>query len=399
MTHNEGDPLASVNVTRDDLARIGRALRLVEKLSREILNHTPVSAEGVSPPRTAEMASAGQPNGGDAAVWPIEVTGSPDVSLSHPELADLKLGTLYIPDPETDPPWREEQCWIRSVPGITLATGDVGMARLVGWRDADGDTAYDGMPIYALVPGSSAGTDCTHCTDCQGSGWLAGMGLTRCLRVSVNGTATVLYLTTTDGVTWTSVDLLTICTVDYIVTVTRSTSGGLPTLTLTEPGSGGAIHTADWNCAGCSFAKWTFNLQEICPDEPDTGDPCTNVLEVRADANNCASPAGGASCLATTDTTLLPTLVYRGGSTTEFWCMPVVGGETYHAEVTVIAGEAGANLWTSPCSTGIGLTEALWATLGGVSGTFCYDFTPSVDGYMCFGVHNGTVRILSGACP
>jgi hypothetical protein len=116
---------------------------------------------------------------------------------------------------------------------------------------------------------------------------LAGLVGTSCLRVSVNGAATDLYLTTADGQEWTSEDLLVICEREFVVTVTKP-AGGLPRLTLTESGgsSTGGPFTFEgvWNCCGCAFAKWAFNLQDICPDEEGTGDPCTNVVEVRVDA-------------------------------------------------------------------------------------------------------------------
>lgn len=131
--------------------------------------------------------------------------------------------------------------------------------------------------------------------DCTGCGWLAGMGASRCLRVTAAGVLTDLYLTSDDGNTWTSDDLLTICSVDYTVSVSRD-AGGAPQLTLTESGSGGSSYTGQWNCCGCSYAKWTFNLQTICPDETDTGSPCTNVVEVRVDGVTCPTYYGNACC-------------------------------------------------------------------------------------------------------
>lgn len=134
--------------------------------------------------------------------------------------------------------------------------------------------------LLVLEEGGGSGSGLGGLT--SGCGWFTGMRVGDCLRVSVDGDQTDLYLTTADAVTWASATPVTICGTQYTVSVAKNT-GGVPTLSLTN----GGTTAGQWDGCGCAFAKFAFNLQDLCPSEAWTGSPCSNVVEVRVDWSCC----------------------------------------------------------------------------------------------------------------
>jgi hypothetical protein len=167
--------------------------------------------------------------------------------------------------------------------------------------------------------------------DCSGCGWVNGLGPLYCLRVSIDGVESDLYLTTDDDRTiWTAADTLEIDDIEYVVSFTRDSPPGL---TLTEVGSGATVYAGILDCCGCAFAKFTFYLQDLSPDAADTGDACTNVVTIRVDQADCGYYP---NCTAGTAATLGVAVMFTGqidtatGQTpSQYYHVAVEEGETY----------------------------------------------------------------------
>lgn len=282
----------------------------------------------------------------------------------------------------------------------------------------DGDPGF----VFEYVPGADGVSACTNCD------WLAGMGRSRCLRVTVAGVVTALYLSTTDGRIFTSADLLTICGTDYTVIV-AGVSGGMPQMQLTVPGSGGAQYFGMLKCCGCAYATWAFNLQSLCPDEADTGSPCSNTLEVRVDNAVCRGTSCDAPIPIALDTWYEDNLIHPNNELSPststgavYYCLPVTAG-TYRIKYfangptndpgfhppdanmaifgSLFSGECGG----TPVDPGL-FGNAMVA--GYTEGSpFCYTFTvPSGIAHLCILVRNVSAlydynfgfRVESGAC-
>lgn len=287
-------------------------------------------------------------------------------------------------------------------------------------------------------------------TDCTGCGWLAGLKQTECLEVLVNGVAQYVYLSSSDRLTWTSVNPVAICGTDHTVTVTKN-AGGVPQLTLTGIGSGAPTYTGVFSCCVCKTVKWAFPLDVLCPDDTDPGDPCLNVVEVSArwiaccpiagwkgagwyctrtagtsdpcaaeellEADKCnatieicsgpyateleasancgSSPpdagAGGTDCSSATAVSLGERMTKPPDpiGVGAFWKLNVTGGVTYHAVYTVGVDEAGTGAFTGALYTPdcAGAPQGYtWFTGPTLSG--CMSFTPPVDGCMCLELGN-----------
>lgn len=148
---------------------VAGAVRFTSRFSRENVNRT--DAPGPHAPYTPATVT-----------WPVKVTGDPPGGSI--DLSNLYPGTVYFPnpagDPETDPAfnpafnpitdplspvWLSEACWLRRLPGHTLAAGDMGLGRLIGVRPADG--VHPARAIYALVADSSSGSCADYKDECR----------------------------------------------------------------------------------------------------------------------------------------------------------------------------------------------------------------------------------------
>jgi PKD repeat protein len=127
------------NLTGEAIRHIAGAVRFGQRFSRETVNRT--DGKITTPPSTTASVA-----------WPVVVTAEPPGGA--PDLSDLWVGVVYYPNPTGTPKWLDRDCWVRPIPDQTLAEGDKGMCRMVGWREADG--TYEARPIYAIVPGESA---------------------------------------------------------------------------------------------------------------------------------------------------------------------------------------------------------------------------------------------------
>jgi hypothetical protein len=118
---------------------IAASVRFASRFSRETVNRT--DAPPTLPPYTPATVA-----------WHVKVTADPPGGSA--ELSTLYEGTAYMPDPGGSvaaPAWLTVTCWVRALPGQTLAVGDFALARLSGWRAADpGDSPYSARPIYEL---------------------------------------------------------------------------------------------------------------------------------------------------------------------------------------------------------------------------------------------------------
>lgn len=203
------------------------------------------------------------------------------------------------------------------LPGQTFAVGDYCLVR--GGEGAGG-TRWECVKLPD--PAGTSGVD----GSCAGCGWLAGCSTSDCLLVSIDGTASSLYLSTSDALTWTSPQNVTICGVEYAVTVARN-AGGVPQLTLSTGGSGATVYNGQWNCCGCKYAKWDFNRKTLCPSYTPAGDQCAaDVVELRVDLAACL--VAGTSC-ATAPTLAVGSLYYYEAPFVQpspYFCFPVSPG-------------------------------------------------------------------------
>jgi PKD repeat protein len=123
----------------ESVKAVARAVRFASRFSRETVNVT--AGAQTLPPYTPATVT-----------WHVKVTADPPGGSA--ELSTLYEGTAYMPDPGGSvaaPAWLTVTCWVRALPGQTLAVGDFALARLSGWRAADpGDSPYSARPIYEL---------------------------------------------------------------------------------------------------------------------------------------------------------------------------------------------------------------------------------------------------------
>jgi hypothetical protein len=99
---------------------IAASVRFASRFSRETVNRT--DAPPTLPPYTPATVT-----------WHVKVTADPPGGSA--ELSTLYEGTAYMPDPGGSvaaPAWLTVTCWVRALPGQTLAVGDFALARLSG---------------------------------------------------------------------------------------------------------------------------------------------------------------------------------------------------------------------------------------------------------------------------
>lgn len=204
-------------LNREDKARVGRAVKYVETLSREATNVTPLPAVlGAVTPETV--------------VWPAELTSLTPLTDSY--LYPGRVWTLEAIPPAMT--WVSQDCWLRYGPGMELQgkVGQIFWAKLVGWRPTDpADFSLGGKPVYAMVP---LQIGCSLAFDIAKGGYyvdvasLAGAGLSvtadACPKLRVNagympGTVTLFGCGLVfDGVDTLSVDLSAVVTDPFVWT-------------------------------------------------------------------------------------------------------------------------------------------------------------------------------------
>jgi hypothetical protein len=231
---------------------------------------------------------AGRALSGGSARWALVRCDSTTAVGGSDILDQCYPATILVPSADFPAPPEENFGALLTVLGsdgesVKPREGGVYECVVTGEVVGDRDGTKAGRPRAFGVPVAEVATD----GGCVGCGWFAGLVETDCLRVTIDGDETEVYLATEDAITWTSEGTVTICASAYTLTVTRPDAGGVPRLSIATGGSGGDEFEGVWNCCGCAFAKWTFPLQELCPDEDETGDPCTNVVEIRVDHSCC----------------------------------------------------------------------------------------------------------------
>lgn len=147
----------------ESVRRIGRAVRFVDRISRENVNLT-LGASARRP--------GGQPDN-ETVIWPVVVMGDPPGGSA--DLSYLYPGLVYIPNADASPPWDTLPCWVIALPGRSFTEGDAGNARLVGWRPAG--NGYDALPIYSFVAGPADSSN--------SQSWIAGLTTDCCIKFEV----------------------------------------------------------------------------------------------------------------------------------------------------------------------------------------------------------------------